>query len=92
MSEQLTLGHSPTDQSLYSEYVSNLGYVKESEFNEIKKYDDEVVESLKTSNYVRALEYSHKSLNYFVSKLMQFTNIYDFTFDQVIYDKESIEF
>ena len=83
---------SPTDQSLYSEYVSNLGYVKESEFNEIKKYDDEVVKALKTSNYVRALEYSHKSLNYFVSKLMQFTNIYDFTFDQVIYDKQSIEF
>ena len=23
---------------------------------------------------------------------MQFTNIYDFTFDQVIYDKQSIEF
>ena len=83
---------SPTDQSLYSEYVSNLGYVKESEFNELKKYDDEVVKSLKTSNYVRALEYSHKSLNYFVSKLMRFTNIYDFTFDEVIYDKQSIEF
>ena len=63
---------SPTDQSLYSEYVSNLGYVKESEFNELKKYDDEVVKSLKTSNYVRALEYSHKSLNYFVSKLASF--------------------
>ena len=74
---------SPTDQSLYADYVSNLGYVSELQYNEMKEYDNELVESLEKANYVRALEYSHKSLNYFVTKVMQFTNIYDFTFNQV---------
>ena len=74
---------SPTDQSLYADYVSNLGYLTESQYEEMKKFDDELLTSLKNKNYVRALEYSHKSLNYFVTKIMKFTNIYDFTFDQV---------
>jgi vitellogenic carboxypeptidase-like protein len=74
---------SPTDQSLYADYVSNLGYVSESQYKDMKEYDNELLESLKHSNYVRALEYSHKSLNYFVTKIMQYTNIYDFTFNQV---------
>ena len=74
---------SPTDQSLYADYVSNLGYVSDSQYKDMKEYDNELLKSLKNSNYVRALEYSHKSLNYFVTKIMQFTNIYDFTFNQV---------
>ena len=74
---------SPTDQSLYADYVSNLGYLTDSQYQEMKKFDDELLKSLDNKNYVRALEYSHKSLNYFVTKIMKFTNIYDFTFNQV---------
>ena len=76
---------SPTDQSLYADYVSNLGYVTDSEYKELKAYDAELIRSLESSNYVRALEYSHKSLNFFVTKIMQYTNIYDFTFNQVLF-------
>ena len=74
---------SPTDQSLYADYVSNLGYLTESQYQELKGFDEELLKSLESKNYVRALEYSHKSLNYFVTKIMKFTNIYDFTFNQV---------
>ena len=74
---------SPTDQSLYADYVSNLGYVTNPQYQELKRFDNELLKSLKNENYVRALEYSHKSLNYFVTKIMKYTNIYDFTFNQV---------
>ena len=73
---------SSADQSLYADYVSNLGYVTEAQYKEMKFNDDSLLESLDKGDYTKALIISQKNLQYFVEEVMNKTNIYEFTFDQ----------
>ena len=70
------------DQSLYADYVSNLGYVTETQYKKMKSNDDSLLESLSKGDYKKALDLSHTNLYYLVEEVMNLTNIYDFTFDQ----------
>ena len=73
---------SSADQSLYADYVSNLGYVSEAQYQEMKGHDESLLHALNQGNYSSALLISQKNLHYFVNEVMNLTNIYEFTFDQ----------
>ena len=73
---------SPKDQSLYADYITNLSFLTQREYMEMKENDDQLAAALDAEDYTKALNISQKNLHIIVNNAMNSTNIYDFTFDQ----------
>jgi vitellogenic carboxypeptidase-like protein len=71
---------SAEDQSLYAEYVNTLGYVTKDQMDTLIGYDTSLLAALAQKNYTQALVHSQEALHFFVSQIMNLTNIYDSTF------------
>lgn len=65
---------SAMDQSQYADYVSTLGYVSDAQYRKLKEYDEAITEGDDQESYQR-------SIYYFVTEIMNLTNIYDFTLE-----------
>ena len=74
---------SPIDQSLYVDYMSNIGYVTDLQKAKMQNLELEMIRALNQSDYSAALNHSQESLKYFITTIMENTNIYDFTFNEV---------
>merc|ERR1719312_218365 len=73
---------SPVDQSTYADYITNIGFMTDSEYEKMKANDDQMLAALEAEDYLLALKMTQDNLNIIANQAMALTNLYDFTFDQ----------
>ena len=56
--------------------------VIEAQYEEFQEYDNSLLKALEQKNYSDALVHSQRALHFFVSEVMNLTNIYDFTYNE----------